>query len=53
TNLHHDPLSLLYSDASVNGVEVPLILDSSAAGSIVSCQLLNDLNIPIERLSTT
>ena len=43
----------LYCDAKVKGKEIPLILDSEAAGSIVSCQLLNDLGIAIDRPSTT
>lgn len=43
----------LYCDASINGVEVPLILDSGAAGSIVSRQLLNNLGMHIERPSTS
>jgi hypothetical protein len=43
----------LYCDAQVRGHDIPLILDSVAAGSIVSCQLLNDLGIAIGRPSTT
>ena len=43
----------LYCDAEVKGRLIPLILDSGASGSIVSCQLLNDLGIAIERPSTT
>lgn len=43
----------LYCDAKVKGQEIPLILDSGAAGSIVSCRLLNDLGIAIDRPSTT
>ncbi|PKC52821.1 hypothetical protein RhiirA1_404711, partial [Rhizophagus irregularis] len=43
----------LYCDAMIKGTEIPLIIDSGAAGSIVSCQLLKDLKIPIDRLSTT
>jgi hypothetical protein len=43
----------LYCDATVKGTEIPLIIDSGAAGSIVSCQLLKDLKIPIDRPSTT
>ncbi|PKB95168.1 hypothetical protein RhiirA5_386188, partial [Rhizophagus irregularis] len=44
---------VLYYDATVKGREIPLIIDSGAAGSIVSCQLLNDLGIAIDRPSTT
>lgn len=43
----------LYCDATIKGTEIPLIIDSGAAGSIVSCQLLKDLKIPIDRPSTT
>lgn len=43
----------LYCDATVKGREIPLILDSGAAGSIISCRLLNDLRIAIDRPSTT
>ncbi|CAB4389358.1 unnamed protein product [Rhizophagus irregularis] len=43
----------LYCDAKVKGQEIPLILDSGAAGSIVSCRLLNDLGMAIDRPSTT
>ena len=43
----------LYCDAEVKGRLIPLILDRDALGSIVSCQLLNDLGIAIERPSTT
>ena len=32
---------------------IPLIIDSGAAGSIVSCQFLNDVGIAIDRPSTT
>ncbi|CAB4392219.1 unnamed protein product [Rhizophagus irregularis] len=43
----------LYCDAKIKGQEIPLILDSRAAGSIVSCRLLNDLGMAIDRPSTT
>jgi len=43
----------LYCDAEVRGRSIPLILDSGASGSIVSCQLLNDLGLGIDRPSTT
>ncbi|CAB4375500.1 unnamed protein product [Rhizophagus irregularis] len=48
-----DTATALYCDATVKGTEIPLIIDSGAAGSIVSCQLLKDLKIPIDRPSTT
>ncbi|PKC00129.1 hypothetical protein RhiirA5_403357 [Rhizophagus irregularis] len=48
-----DTAIALYCDATVKGTEIPLIIDSGAAGSIVSCQLLKDLKIPIDRPSTT
>ncbi|PKB97166.1 hypothetical protein RhiirA5_384851, partial [Rhizophagus irregularis] len=48
-----DTATALYCDAMVKGTEIPLIIDSGAAGSIVSCQLLKDLKIPIDRPSTT
>lgn len=48
-----DTATTLYCDATVKGTEIPLIIDSGAAGSIVSCQLLKDLKIPIDRPSTT
>jgi hypothetical protein len=43
----------LYCDATIKGTELPLIVNSRAAKSIVSCQLLKDLKIPIDRPSTT
>ena len=43
----------LYCDAQVKGIEIPLIIDSGAAGSIVSCRLLDELKIHIDRPSTT
>ncbi|GET63051.1 ribonuclease H-like domain-containing protein [Rhizophagus irregularis DAOM 181602=DAOM 197198] len=48
-----DTATALYCDATVKGTEILLIIDSGAAGSIVSCQLLKDLKIPIDRPSTT
>jgi hypothetical protein len=48
-----DTATALYCDATVKGTEIPLIIDSGATGSIVSCQLLKDLKIPIDRTSTT
>ena len=38
----------LYCDAEVKGRLFPLIVDSGASGSIVSCQFLNDLGIAID-----
>ena len=38
----------MYCDATVRGRKIPLILDSGAAGSIVSCELLNDFGILID-----
>ena len=43
----------LYYDASIKGIEIPLIIDTGAVGSIVSCQLLNDLGMHIDRPTTT
>lgn len=43
----------LYCDAELQGTEMPLIIDTGAAGSLVSCQLLNDLGISIDRPSAT
>jgi hypothetical protein len=43
----------LYCDAEVRGRAIPLIIDSGAAGSIVSCQFLNDVGIAIDRPLTT
>ena len=43
----------MYCDATIHSRKIPLILDNGAAGSIVSCELLNDLGIPIDRPSTT
>lgn len=43
----------LYCDAEVRGRMIPLIIDSGAAGSIVSCQFLNEVGIAIDRPSTT
>src|SRR3989337_2700117 len=43
----------MYCDATVKGRKLPLILDSGAAGSIVSCALLNHLGILIDRPLTT
>jgi hypothetical protein len=43
----------LYCDAKVRGRMLPLIIDSGAAGSIVSCQFLNEVGIAIDRPLTT
>ena len=51
-NITPNPTAL-YCDAEVKGRLIPLILDSGASGSIVLCQLLNDLGIAIEWPSTT
>ncbi|CAB4379701.1 unnamed protein product [Rhizophagus irregularis] len=48
-----DMATALYCDAMVKGTEIPLIIDSGATRSIVSCQLIKDLKIPIDRPSTT
>ncbi len=42
----------LYCDAKVKNIEIPLILDG-AAGGIVSCRLLDELKVVIDRPSTT
>ncbi|CAG8762083.1 22309_t:CDS:2, partial [Rhizophagus irregularis] len=41
----------MYCDAMIKGKRIPLIVDTGAAGSIVTCQLLNDLGIAIDRPS--
>jgi hypothetical protein len=38
----------MYCDAMIKGKRIPLIVDTGAAGSIVTCQLLNDLGIAID-----
>jgi len=43
----------LYCDTKMKNVEIPLILDSGAAGSIIYCRLLDELKVAIERLSAT
>ncbi|PKY32349.1 hypothetical protein RhiirB3_450473 [Rhizophagus irregularis] len=53
SNQYNLNATALYCDATVKGREIPLIIDSGAAGSIVSCRLLNDLGIAIDRPSTT
>ncbi len=53
SNQDEQDATALYCDASIKETEIPLILDSGAAGSIVSCRLLEDLKIRIDRPSTT
>jgi hypothetical protein len=43
----------MYCDATVQGVKIPLIIDMGAAGSIVTCRLLQEAGIAIDRPSTT
>src|SRR5438034_5122649 len=43
----------MYCDATIRGVKIPLIIDSGAAGSIVTSHFLSKLGIHIDRLSTT
>ncbi|CAB4381665.1 unnamed protein product [Rhizophagus irregularis] len=51
SNQYNLNATALYCDATVKEREIPLIIDSGAAGSIVSCRLLNDLSIAIDRPS--
>ncbi|CAB4374102.1 unnamed protein product [Rhizophagus irregularis] len=53
SNQYNLNATALYCDATIKGREIPLIIDSRAAGSIVSCRLLNDLGIAINQPSTT
>ena len=43
----------MYCDATIRGVKIPLIIDSGAAGSIVTHQFLSELGVHIDRPSTT
>ncbi|CAB4383996.1 unnamed protein product [Rhizophagus irregularis] len=50
---HQDVQSMtaMYCDTMIKGKRIPLIVNTGAAGSIVTCQLLNDLGIAIDRPS--
>lgn len=52
---HQDTINTtaMYCEAYVKGVKIPLIVDTGAAGSIVTCQLLHEIGVAIDRPSTT
>src|SRR5687768_11239681 len=43
----------LYCDASIKNIQIPLIINSGSAGSIISVLLLKDLDMEISRPSNT
>ncbi|RGB22124.1 hypothetical protein C1646_678057 [Rhizophagus diaphanus] len=44
-------MMVMYCDTMIKGKRIPLIIDMGAAGSIVTYQLLNDLEIEIDQPS--
>ncbi|KAG9291009.1 hypothetical protein G9A89_012881 [Geosiphon pyriformis] len=47
------PITMMYTDAKVNGQSIKLILDSSSAGSIITQQLMDQLGHRVDRTAST
>ncbi|KAG9293898.1 hypothetical protein G9A89_019236 [Geosiphon pyriformis] len=46
--LEKKPITVMYTDAKVNGHSIKLILDSGSAGSIITKQLMNQLGCQVD-----
>ncbi|KAG9285834.1 hypothetical protein G9A89_013259 [Geosiphon pyriformis] len=49
--LEEKPITIMYTDAKINGHTIKLILDSRSADSIITKQLMNQLGYQVDRIA--